>query len=133
MSTQDKQNLSAQVILRPASGKRTLSPEQITAENVHEMMPSAADAGTAQRFFANAGFDVSGVFGNSFSITGEQTLFEKIFGTKIFTNEKRAIKARSKTDGESSELPSNKLPEDVKKTVETVTFTEPPDFGPTNF
>lgn len=133
MSAQNKQNLSAQVILRPAGGKESLPPEQITAENVHKMMPSAADAAAAQRFFANAGFDVGGVFGNSFSITGEQKLFEKIFGTKIFTNEKLAIKSRSKTAAESSELPSDKLPEDTRKIVETVTFTEPPDFGPTNF
>ncbi len=133
MSNQDKQNLSAQVILQPAGGKGSIPAENITSENIHQVMPSTDDLKKAQTYFSDLGFEVDAGFANSFSITGDKELFEKTFETKISKNEKQAVKARGENDTESSELPSGKLPRDIKKVVETVTFTEPPDFGPTNF
>lgn len=129
MSQQEKEKLSAQVVINPASGKRTLSPEQITSENVAEIMPSNEDLQKAKQYFSDEGFEVDAGFANSFSITGDKKLFEKTFETKITRDEKQAVK----TESETSELPSGKLPNDVKKVVETITFTEPPDFGPENF
>ena len=133
MNDQKKQTLSAQVILRPAGGKSSLPPEEITSENVQQIMPSAEDLEKAQSYFSDLGFEVSAGYANSFSITGDKKLFEKTFDTKISADEKQAIKARSKNDTESSELPLGELPKEVKKSVETVTFTEPPDFGPGHF
>ncbi len=133
MSKQNKQNLSAQVVVKPASGKRTLAPEEITAENVSEFMPSADDLEKAKNYFKESGFDVSSAFANSFSITGNTKLFEKIFNTKILTDEKNAVRSKREDDSESSELPLRDLPKEVKKAIETVTFSEPPDFGPGNF
>jgi hypothetical protein len=34
---------------------------------------------------------------------------------------------------ESSELPTENLAGEVKKSIDTITFSEPPDFGPGNF
>lgn len=131
MSQQEKEKLSAQVILHPASGKRSLSPEQITSENVAEIMPSDEDLKKAKQYFSGEGFEVDAGFANSFSISGDKKLFEKTFETEITKDENNAVK--SKSDAETSELPAGKLPNDVKKIVEAVTFTEPPDYGPGNF
>lgn len=133
MSNQQKQTLSAQVVLRPASGKSAIPPEQITAENVREIMPSPEDTKKAQEYFSEKGFEVGAAFANSFSITGEADLFEKLFDTKITTNEKNAVKARDKNKKDSSELSKSELPKEIEKTIETITFSEPPDFGPGNF
>ncbi len=133
MSNQEKQILSAQVILKPADGKSSIPPANITSENVHQIMPSAEDFKIVQKFFADAGFEVDAAFANSFSITGNKKLFEKTFDTKISQNEKQAVKASRENDAESSELPLANLPNELKKTVETITFTEPSDFGPGNF
>lgn len=133
MNNQDKQKLSAQVILKPAGGQSQFSTERITSENVHLMMPSAEDFTKARRYFADLGFEIDAGFANSFSITGDRKLFEKTFETKISQNEKRAVKAHTEKDEESSELPLKKFPGEIKKIVEAVTFTEPPDFGPGNF
>jgi subtilase family serine protease len=133
MNNQDKQKLSAQVILKPAGGRNQSSAENVTSENVHLMMPSAEDFTKARSYFADLGFEVDAGFANSFSITGEKKLFEKTFETKISQNEKRAVKAHAEKGAESSELPLKKFSGEIKKIVETVTFTEPPDFGPGNF
>lgn len=133
MNDQDEQKLSAQVILKPADESVRFSAENATAENIQKLMPSAKDFKKAQRFFADAGFAVDAGFANSFSITGDEELFDKIFAAKISRNEKQAVKTRGADDLETSELPLEKLPGEIKKIVETVTFTEPPDFGPGNF
>lgn len=132
MSEKDK--LSAQVIVRPAGGKSDIAPENITSENVHRIMPAPAELEKVKIFFQDSGFEVGSGFANSFSITGEKKLFEKIFETKISTNENQAVKSRGgDSENETSELSLTKLPGDIKKIVEAVTFTEPPDFGPGNF
>ena len=133
MSNHDKQTLSAQVVLKPADGKSSIPPENITSENVNQIMPSAEDFKEAKKFFADSGFEVDAGFANSFSITGDKKLFEKTFETKISQNENQAVKARGENDAETSELPLGNLPKEIKKIVEAITFSEPPDFGPGNF
>jgi hypothetical protein len=56
--------------------------------------------------------------GNSFSITAPESTFERVFGTR---------------GAGSLELPLHALPKTLTDHVEAVTFTPPPDFGPTNF
>ena len=56
MSSQDKNKLSAQVILKPAEGQSSIPPENITSENVHQVMPSAEDFNNAQKMFTESGF-----------------------------------------------------------------------------
>jgi hypothetical protein len=133
MSNHDTQKLSAQVILRPEGGKESPSPERITSENVHQLMPSGKDFEKARNYFADLGFEVAAGFANSFSITGDAKLFEKAFRAKLTTGEKQAVKASGEDQTESSQLPLGALPGDMKNIIEAITFTEPPDFGPGNF
>lgn len=133
MSNGDKNKLSAQVILKPAGGQSSIPAENITSENVHQIMPSAEDYNNAQKMFAESGFEVGEGFGNSFSITGDKKLFEKTFETKISQTENQAVKSHSESDPESSELPLENMPMEIKKVVEKITFSEPSDFGPGNF
>lgn len=133
MSQQEKEKLSAQVVVRPASGKRSLSPERITSENVAEIMPSDEDLRKAKQYFSDEGFEVDAGFANSFSITGDKKLFEKTFETKITKDEDENDAVKSKSKPETSELSASKLPGDVKRIVEAISFTEPPDYGPGNF
>lgn len=133
MSDKSKQKLSAQVILQPADGKRRIPAEEITSENVAQTLPSGEDLKEAQTYFSDLGFDVGEGYANSFSITGEAKLFEKSFDTKISEDEKKAVKAEDENKTQTGELPSDKLPKHITRIVETVTFTEPPDYGPGNF
>lgn len=134
MSNENEQLLSAQVILKPAEGKGVSTDEQITSANVGGMLPSAEDSKKSQKYFSELGFEVSGQFANSFSITGSRKLFEKIFDVKLSRDSKQSIKVRAGgNDRESSELPPENLSAEIKKIVETITFSESPDFGPGNF
>jgi len=129
MKDQNEKKLSAQVIVKPASGRDSSSTEKITSENVDQIMPSAEDFQKAKNYFKKLGFEVDAGFANSFSITGDQRLFEKAFEEKLSPDENQAIK----TSGANSELKIKHLSAEIKKIVETVTFSEPPDFGPGNF
>lgn len=120
-------------MLQP-EGARALGPEAlITSENIEEYLPAPAAAAEAQRFFSEAGFEVGGVVGNSFSITAPPRLFEKMFGVKIRLEENASVKALSADGVESYELPVAALPEELRRDVAAVTFTPPPDFGPTSY
>jgi hypothetical protein len=68
-------------------------------------------------FFREAGFKLGPYVGISFSISGPTQLFERFFRTRL-----AALK--------SYELPLNSLPKEVASMIEAVTFTPPPDFGP---
>jgi len=129
----DKQIVSAQVILRAGSGEDAPSPASVTAENVHRYLPSAENFKKAQDYFAKLGFDVQASYGNSFSITGSTARFEKVFNTKLLETEKGGVRSLPKNREESIELPTGKLPKELKKIVTAITFSEPPDFGPTNY
>lgn len=133
MNDQNESRLSAQVILKPKGGSGEISAEEITAANVSRLMPAAEDFQAARKYFADLGFEVDDGFANSFSITGDRKLFEKTFAAEISRNEKSAVKVRRADTADASELPLEKLSAAARKIVETVTFTEPPDFGPGNF
>jgi hypothetical protein len=118
--------LSAQVVLRPASGELS-GDEPITSENVHRFLPSPEAVAETQGFFRDAGFEVANAVGNSFSIVGPLSAFERAFGE------------RPERDGEGVrvagggvELDPGSLPEPMRRHVRAVTFTPPPEFGPTN-
>jgi hypothetical protein len=127
----NKKEVSAQVVLKAAD--RSVSGENITSDNVARAMPAEDDVRKAASHFKQLGFKVEHAFGNSFSISGTTALFEKVFKTKLSEEEKGGLKAKDARGGKSLELPLTGLPNDVEKIVETVTFSEPPDFGPGNF
>lgn len=122
-----KHLISAQVSLKPKSGTMP-KPENLTSENLESFLPDATRASQTRAHFESLGFEVGALVGNSFSISAAPSRFEQHFHTKIL----HTIQFASLEDG-SLELPVAGLPEEVKTNIYTVSFSAPPDFGPSNF
>ncbi len=126
--------MSAQIILRSATGASPLGEASITAQNVREYLPSDEATTVTRRAFKSEGFEVGEVIGNSFSITAPAATFEKVFKVKLQRDEEKGVMARDKSGGEERyELPVANLTGDLKRHVAAATFTPPPDFGPTSY
>lgn len=128
-----KQSLSAEVILKSASGKSFSSDTAITSENVAEYLPSREVAEEARRHFIELGFEVSEPAGTGFSITAPASVFDKVFKTKIMTSDEGEVQVKTGGAKPSYELPLGSLAKSVAQHVVAVTFTRPPDYGPGNF
>jgi hypothetical protein len=85
----------------------------------------------ARQAFAKLGFEVGPFFGNSFSITAPVGTFERVFGVRLQGSARTGIAAVDQAGGASLELPVHRLPTEVARDIQAVTFTPPPDFGPT--
>ena len=134
MATRKKEQLSAQIVLRSASGSAPGPQTAVTSANVHEYLPAAADADAARRAYREAGFEVGEVVGNSFSITAPAATFEKVFKVKLRRDESKGVRALAATGGdETYELPIDKLKGELARNVAAATFSPPPDFGPTSY
>jgi hypothetical protein len=118
--------LSATVLLRPAAGG---THEGVTAETVERFQPDPDALERARRFFEAAGFELGPAVGPSFSITGPRELFERTFDTKLEYDETLGIKA----SGGGVELPLHVVPPELTDSLQAVTFTPPPAFGPTEY
>jgi hypothetical protein len=108
--------VSAQVLLRPASGRRIGGRDEITSENIRDYAPRADAAALARKTFEADSFDVGPLVGISFSIAAPVSTFERVFKTSIA--------------GSTLELPLDALPEPLRRVIEAVTFQRPLDFGP---
>jgi len=108
--------LSALVVLRPGPHRTLGDRGPITVETIQEYLPSEEAVAATQRAFEDLGFEVSPAVGPSFSITAPRSRFMAVFDT---------------TD--TLELPLDRLPADAREHVQAVTFTPPPDFGPTEY
>jgi hypothetical protein len=94
---------SAQVILRPSA------------------VPTAPAVIEA---FRQAGFTVGPLVANNFSVSGSDDLFEKLFGVGL--PETRGVQ-------QETQLPLKRLAPQIRRAVQAVVFTKPPDFGPGNY
>jgi hypothetical protein len=130
MPDEKQGTISAQVVMRPGSG-RTVEPSEITAANIREFQPDARDAAEVRQFFEQADFETSPLVGISFAITAPKSRFEKFFGAKL-ESDARGVH-RGSVDSPDYELPVSRLPGAVRDKIAAVTFTPPPDFGPTSF
>jgi hypothetical protein len=133
MSLQPQQVIAAQVVLRAASGKAPGGYSIITAENLKEFAPSEEAAARVKVAFSIAGFETGPLVGNSFSITAPAGTFEKVFQTELRYQEHGGIESVREDGSTSLELPLGALPPSIASSVASVTFTPPPDFGPTRF
>jgi subtilase family serine protease len=133
MSLNKQEIISAQVVLISASGKSFDGTSVITSENIQDFIPSAETAAKVTEVFTKAGFKVEPVVGNSFSITAPVSVFEKMFGTQLHRQADGGVKALKDDSSSSYELPLKGLPKSITQLIKAVTFTPPPDFGPTNF
>jgi hypothetical protein len=133
MSLQPQQVITAQVVLRAASGKAPGGYSIITAENLKDFAPSEEAVARVQAALSTAGFETGPLVGNSFSITAPAGTFEKVFQTELRYREHGGIESVREAGSTSLELPLNALPPSIASLVVSVTFTPPPDFGPTRF
>ncbi len=79
----------------------------------------------AKGHFTSAGFEVHAPLGSSFGIAGPKSQFEKTFGRTLVVDEDSLPTTVTTEDGELS-LPLDSLPENLRATVESVRFIEPP-------
>ena len=134
MAPQEKKLLSAQVALRPASGKAFDSQTAITSENIGDYLPAPETVDAARKGFEEAGFEVSNPVGMSFSITAPAATFEKVFKAKLVADDRGGIKVTDlKGSNQTYELAVESLPDELRQSVAAVTFSPPPDFGPTSY
>ena len=131
MASKEQEIVSAQVMLLSASGK---APDaNLTAETIHQYAPSPEAAARARAAFAAAGFDVGPLVLNNFSITAPITTFERVFQTKLRWATRGAIQSIREDGSARIELPLEKLSSELSGHIAAITFTPPPDFGPTQF
>ncbi len=133
MALEKNQQISAQVILKSASGKPISGETVITSKNVSEFQASQIAIKRVKEFFADHEFEVGEYLGISFSITASVSNFEKVFSTVFHMEKKGGLKARGVDGSFRYDLPIHSLPKSILILIEAITFTPPPDFGPTEF
>lgn len=133
MSFEKEQMMSAQVLLPAASGKPIDRETIITSENIQDFVPSLETVARAREAFAAAGFDVGENVGISFSISATVSTFEQVFETSLRQDDQGGVAALQDDGSVRYELPLGGLPELLSNLVVAVTFSPPPDFGPTEF
>lgn len=133
MTIKSTDTVSAEVMMRPASGAVIDGETLITADNIKDFLPAGEAAEKARGEFLAAGFTVSPLTGISFSITASIERFEDFFKTRLIERARGEIMASSGDGSESYELPLGELKGEVAANIISITFTPPPDFGPCGF
>lgn len=80
-------------------------------------------------YFTNAAFEVHAPLGSIFSIGAPRSRFESFFGQALVIDEGTLGSPVTTEDG-GRELPTEKLPTEVRDAVESILLPEPPDFPP---
>ncbi|AZQ40157.1 hypothetical protein EJ357_47670 [Streptomyces cyaneochromogenes] len=93
--------------------------EEITANHVHQFLPSPDVVRAVTRWFTSRGFDVGETVGISFPLTGPHSLFQDTFHLPAGELPQEALSLDA-------------LPPDIARHIDTATFTPPPEFGPGN-
>ena len=133
MTLEKDQIISAQLLLPAATGRVVDAETLITADNIGDYAPSSDTIAKVTDAFAKLGFDVGEMVGISLSITAPASTFEEVFAVQLCQQKDGGIMALHEDCIETYELPLKALPEQVADLVMSVTFTPPPDFGPTEF
>jgi hypothetical protein len=132
MSLKKAQIVSALVVMRPASGK-PLGRAVITAETLGQFVPSVDAVARVKQAMTDRGFEVGDLVGISFSITAPVRTFETVFRARLRREPRGGIEVVQADGSGSYQLPLQELPQTIAENVESVTFTPPPDFGPSEF
>jgi hypothetical protein len=128
-----EQIIAAEVLLRPASGAAITGNTIITSETIANYRPAPESGQLAAQFFRDQGFEVSPITGIGFTIRGTAARFSELFKTTLIGDTTIGIQAMSDASTTSEALPLNALPSSVTDSISAVTFSPPPDFGPTQF
>jgi hypothetical protein len=121
--------ISADVLLRSASGLAIGSETRINTENLDRFVPPPDAYPVVADIFLSLGFDVGPMTGMSFSITAAVGTFEAVFKIPLRSNPSGGIE----TDGGKLELDPSPLPAKAVHLIQVVAFSEPPDFGPSDY
>lgn len=121
--------VSAQVVLKSASGYQIGPGTLVTSKNIGIFSPPAGAFSQVSKAFRSMGFQTGPLVGPSFSITASVERFETAFKLNLRRSEKGGIES----DRGSLELTLEHLSNDLRNIIQTVTFSTPPDFGPTEF
>lgn len=121
--TEPDELLSAEVVMH---GQDPIDLGPITSTNLAQHQPDPDRAAQVRRWFEHRGFTTSEVQGVSFSLTGPRTLFDDTFSAHRYD-------AGVGPDVGGIELPLPEMPEQFAGIVDCVTFSPPPDFGPTSY
>ncbi len=124
---EDREVISAQVVLRSASGRAPDGASAITAATLAEFAPAPEAVARAVEGFRESGFQVGSAVGNSFSITAPAGTFRRVFGVPVHRTDRGGLAG---PDGETLRL--DDLPAALSGLLAAVTFVPPPDFGPTS-
>ena len=128
MDPEDQEVISAQVVLRSASGRAPEGSSVVTAATLADFAPAPEAVAQALEGFRESGFQVGNAVGNSFSITAPAGTFRRVFGTPVHRTARGGL---ATPEGETLRL--EKLPGSLSGLLAAVTFVPPPDFGPTSF
>ena len=110
----------------------TLLPEdQRTTETPESGIPLTKDLraiGLAKSRLTSAGFEVHAPFGLKFSIGAKKSVFEEVFGDAIVIDDGGLIRKVTNSSG-GSDLPLEKLADDLRGLLQSVEFPPPPDWA----
>jgi hypothetical protein len=123
------QIISAEVLLRSATGHKIGPDTIINAENLNLFTPPPDAYAVASGIFRSLGFEVGPLTGISFSITAAVSNFENIYKTLLRFDRKGGVR----TAAGKLELDTATLPAKASALIQSIVFSEPPDFGPSEF
>jgi hypothetical protein len=98
---------------REAAGAPVLHDNQATAQ--------------VKGWFTKAGFEVHAPFISSFSIGAKQSLFEETFATRLILDEGLTSSVTLEDGGR--DLDVNRLPEEIRVLIKSISFVPPPDWA----
>ena len=100
----------------------------VTVADVDGETPGADVLGKVKTKFAGIGFEVHAPFGHKFSIGARQSVFERVFATKLRV-EQESLAVGVTTEAGGMDLPVDQLPDDLRASVSSVEFVPPPTFA----
>lgn len=82
---------------------------------------AVAQVARTKQFFTSSGFEVHAPVGDTFSIGGKQSVFERFFGVELKVDEDQLGSPVSTASGERH-VPVDNLPDEFKALVDSVSF-----------
>lgn len=122
--------VSAMAILIPASGQTSDDDTLITSEHVLLHAPSGEVLALVAQAFQRLGFQTDTSDGIVVSLTATVGTFEGIFLTTLVEGPHGGVMSVREGEEPASELPLEHMPAQIREAVQTVTFSDFPDFGP---
>lgn len=130
MSVEGDRVISAQVLLRSASGKKITGETVITSKNIGDFTPSSDTVAKATDALTKLGFDAGQMVGVSLSITAPASTFEKVFGVQLRQSERGGIQVLGDDGLPHNEIPRAAWPKAIARLAVAVTFVPPPEYHP---